>query len=109
MKTIKKITALVAVLVLTFSLVACGKASVVGTWKAEQDGTVATYEFKKDGTGSVSIIGITLDITYKTEGEKLSVTMSFLGQSDTQEYTYSVKGKKLTLTADGDSVVFDKQ
>ena len=95
MKTIKKITALVAVLVLTFSLVACGKASVVGTWKAEQDGTVATYEFKKDGTGSVSISGI---VVPSTDPESVS---TFYSRSKFSYIFYRSSFDKLA------SIVFD--
>lgn len=104
----RRTVALVAVLVFTLSLVGCGN-SIVGTWKGSQDGVEMTFTFEKDGTGKTGVAGMTLDTTWKTDGNKLSITMSFLGQSDTQEFEYSVSGDTLKLTADGSTVEFKKQ
>lgn len=99
----KRIIAMLLAVMTMLALVGCG-GGIEGTWTATQDGVTMEYTFEKDGKGSVSVSGMTLDTTWKTDGDKLKLTMSMLGQSQTQEYTYKVDGDKLTLTLDGDTV-----
>lgn len=110
MKKIKKLAALIAVLSMVLAMAACGKNdSIVGSWKASQDGVDVIYEFKKDGTGSISLGDISVNVEYQTEGDKIKMKTSLLGQTDETEYTYSLKNKELTLTQDGESLTLTKQ
>ena len=60
---------------------------------------LSKLELKDDGTGSISLgDSISLNITYTTEKDKLTITMSYLGQTESDEYTYTLKKGKLTLT-----------
>ena len=99
MKKMKKLSALMLVLVLSLSFVACGGSkSITGTWTV-------------DGTGSISLgDSISLNITYTTEKDKLTITMSYLGQTESDEYTYTLKKGKLTLTDSSQTqITFVKQ
>ena len=101
MKKMKKLSALMLVLVLSLSFVACGGSkSITGTWTVDgTDADISKLELKDDGTGSVSLgDSISLNITYTTEKDKLTITMSYLGQTESDEYTYTLKKGKLTLT-----------
>lgn len=101
----KRAFALLAVLVLAMSLVACGGSKLVGTWEATSNGLAVGYTFEKDGTCKANLLGLTLEGTYKTEGDNLTITMSFLGQESTDTTKYKVEGDKLTMTsttADGE-------
>lgn len=79
-----------------------------GAWTAEQDGIEMTFKFNGDGTGAIETMGISMDTTYTVSGNKISVTMSYLGESETQEFEYSISGNELSLTADGETQVFTK-
>lgn len=114
MKKIKRISLAVAALILLLSLTACGSGndSVEGTWNLEGTGSdISSMELKSDGTGSISVGDIiTLNITYTTEKGKLTITKTYLGQTESDEYTYSVKDGKMTLKdASGNEAVMVKQ
>jgi hypothetical protein len=96
-------------LTMLLSLGACGKKkTLAGTWVSED--ASQTYVLNEDGTGSVQLgTGISLSITYTTTDSKLTVTMTYLGQSETDEYTYSMKDDKLALTKDNATVNYTKQ
>jgi hypothetical protein len=66
-----KLTIVVAVCVFLF-LSACGTSAqslILGKWEVENAPTKMTAEFKKDGTAKLSILGHTLQGTYKVNGE----------------------------------------
>ena len=112
-KKIKKLSALMLVLVLSLSFVACGGSkSITGTWTVDgTDADISKLELKDDGTGSISLgDSISLNITYTTEKDKLTITMSYLGQTESDEYTYTLKKGKLTLTDSSQTqITFVKQ
>ena len=111
----KKILALTLVLVMVFALCACGggKNAAVGTWKltglfeGEEDysaylamlGMDLTLVLNEDGTGTMEMMGEKIDITWAdgkimNEGESLS---------------FSVDGDTLTITEEGERMVFTRQ
>ena len=57
MKKMKKLSALMLVLVLSLSFVACGGSkSITGTWTVDgTDADISKLELKDDGTGSISL------------------------------------------------------
>lgn len=108
----KRTLALLLVVVsLTVMLVSCGGNSIEGTWTATEEGVTMTMTFEDDGTGSMSTLGMTYDITWSTDGDKLTVSMSVMGM--TQEVftdaEYAVDGDELTITVAGESTVFTKE
>lgn len=111
MKQMKRFVAAALVLVLAMSLMACGsKKSIVGSWTMEGAESVSSLEFKNDGTGKVSVgEDISMDITYTTEKDKLTMVMTYMGQTETEEYTYSIKNGKLILESGGVEITYIKK
>ena len=108
MKTMRITACVLLAVVLLTALVSCGGSSIVGKWTAEEAGVEMTFEFNADGTGKMGTMGMNVDTTWKVDGNKLSVTMSVMGIENTTEFTYEVKGNELSLTADGETIVFKK-
>lgn len=110
MRMAKKAISLVAVLVLAMSLVACGDSGIVGTWSMTEDGVTSSFTFEKDGTCKASAMGLEMSGTYKTDGDKLTITISLLGMESSQECTYKIDGNKLTITdEDNQTVTYTKK
>lgn len=105
----KKTLALILVVVmLSATLVACGGNSILGSWEATQDGVTMKLTFEEDGKGSVTTMGATVDMTWSVDGDKLTASMSVLGMSEDifKDATYSVDGDNLSITYEGETVVF---
>ncbi|MDD3238889.1 MAG: DUF5640 domain-containing protein [Lachnospira sp.] len=109
-KNMKNIVALFLVSIMVMAAVGCGKATLQGNWSGtSSDGTEVTFEFNQDGNGNYNMGGIALSTTYKTEGDQLTVTTSFLGQQKDTVYTYTIKGSTLTLnTSGGETITLKK-
>ena len=83
---------------------------LTGSWYTSTDGIEATYTFNGDGTGSIDMMGIVLDMTYTTSGNTVTYTMSYDGSDlETQTLEYSISGNELTPTDGEYPVVFTKQ
>ena len=93
----KKFLAVALALIMTLSLCACGKNSIIGKWSFGGN----TYEFKEDNSVSISLNGtLNFDGTYELDGDKITVEVSGMLGEKTEELTYSLK--KDTLTLEGD-------
>ena len=87
-------------------------SGIVGTWRlysSDASGASGTYgdydvlmQFTKGGVyNEVEIFGTAVDVyhgTYTVSDNKLTVTYTFLYETETVECTYQIKGDKLTLT-----------
>jgi uncharacterized lipoprotein YehR (DUF1307 family) len=106
MKLRKTAVAVLLTLVLALSLIGCSKGNngIVGTWVGEKEGESVEFTFNSDGTGAMKLMEMSIDTSYKTEGEKLMLTINFLGMERTQDCTYSVKGDTLKLVIEGETV-----
>ena len=108
----KTLAMLLVIATLTIMLVSCGGSdSIIGTWKGEEEGVTMTIVFNDDGTGSVTTLGQTVEITYTAEDGKLNATMEVLGTKTPlfKDAEYSVSGSELTITVEGEAAVFEKQ
>lgn len=85
------------------------KDPLKGTWSAAEDGYEMSFTFNGDGTGSLDVAGTSIDTTYKTQGTTLSVTMTYEGNTDTQDFEYTLDGNTLTLDDGVDAIDFIKQ
>ena len=105
----KKTLALVLVVVmLSATLVACGGNSIIGSWQASVVGVSMKLTFEEDGKGSITTMGVTADMTWSVDGDKLTAAMSVMGITEEvfEGAVYSVDGDELSITADGETVVF---
>ena len=94
-------------------LVSCdAKDKFVGTWEElDDDGTVTgtTMTLANDGTGSISSDGMSGSISWSVEKDKLFLTVSICGMSETSELTYKFSGKTMILTdTDGETTTYRK-
>ncbi len=79
---------------------------LVGSWEYTTGGY--TYTFKDDGTGTYDVGGKAMNFTYKTDGDKLSIT--YEGSTAPFETTYSVKGNELDVKDSlGSSTIYKKK
>ena len=102
----KRIIALVLTFVLAaMCLVSCGGGdSIVGKWEVEQDGVKMTFEFTEDEL-TVSAMGMEMDpVEYTAEDGKISFEM----MGDKVKGDYSVDGDELSITSDGEELVFTR-
>lgn len=115
MKKIITAISLCLVSVMLLSLLAsCGvEKKLAGTWvELDEDGneTDTILVLASDGTGSVTEDGMSGSVTWTIDGDKIFITVSMCGMSDSSECTFKVSGDTLTLTdAEGDSEIYRKK
>lgn len=84
-----------------------------GRWITTENGEESFIEFNGDGTGSMgtsSFQDYSLDLIYETNGNNITLKLSFMGQqAETVHAQYSVNGNTLTIITDDESVVYTKQ
>ncbi len=82
--------------------------TIVGEWVSEEYNGSFIYTFKEDGSGNYDASGVQMPFTYTLEGDKLSIT--YEGDTDPFNTTYSIKDNKLTIKDSFDEdVVYDRK
>lgn len=110
MKKYKAVFSIFMVIMAVCIITGCGeKATLTGKWSSV-DGGSTIYEFNEDGTG-IEKKGneISMNITYTTNGNTITITKEILGQKQSEDYIYELELKKLKLTRNSNTVEFDKQ
>lgn len=83
---------------------------IVGTFRyvdAETPELTSSYTFNQDGTGQYELLGEKLDLTYKTNGNILSIM--FAGQNIPMDVEYTVNAEALTMKdVTGGDVVYHR-
>ena len=83
---------------------------IVGTFRyvdAETPELTSSYTFNQDGTGQYELLGEKLDLTYKTNGNILSIM--FAGQNVPMDVEYTVNAEALTIKdVTGNDVVYHR-
>lgn len=83
---------------------------IVGTFRyvdAETPELTSSYTFNQDGTGQYELLGEKLDLTYKTNGNILSIM--FAGQNVPMDVEYTVNAQALTMKdVTGNDVVYHR-
>ncbi len=101
-KTLKMLAIIAILMVAMLGLTGCGSKKdesaknvnpIVGSWKYENGDYM--YTFKEDGTGEYSYYSTKMEFTYKTEGDKLSIT--YKGSTAPFETTYKIDGDTLNV------------
>lgn len=103
MKTVKKAVAVLLIAVLVFSLASCSGGSVVGMWASDNE-EYGIWEIGADGTFVLSVADETVSGEYVIDGDK--ITFDIMGEKKT--VTFSVSGKTLKMTEDGETIVYKK-
>ena len=107
-KTTRILSLCLALILMASLLAACSSNSeFVGTWKEE--GSDTKLVLASDGSGSVSEQGVSGSVKWNVEGDKVFITVSICGMSETDEYTYEFSGDTMTLTENnGNTTVYTK-
>ncbi len=97
MKNIKRIAAVLLVLVMAMALTGCGKAKLNGTWLVTGGTAMDSI------TGGIDLAELGMEMAFAfNDGGKLDITLSFMGESETMNGTWEVDGDNITMTMDGD-------
>lgn len=107
----KKVLSLVLVVImLSAVLVSCGGNDIIGTWEAEEEGLTIQLKFEEDGKGSMSTMGISMDMTWSVDGDKLTASASFMGETEDlfKDAEFKVDGDTLTITVEGEAQEFTR-
>lgn len=109
MKQLKKVTVLLLITVMISALAGCGKKNnITGSWTGQTD-SIQSLQLNADGSGVMDLgDGITVNISYQTSDDKLTIVATYLGTTETTEYTYSLKKNTLTLTSDQETIELKK-
>ncbi len=107
-KTMRILSAFIAMILLLSALGcgggASGRAALYGKWSLadEASGMTMEFEFKQDGTLTLGVSGMSVDMKYEfVDDDTIKLTgMEALGGTDTT-MDWKVEGDTLTLTADG--------
>ena len=106
MKNIKRIAAALLVLVMALALTACGKVEFDGKWKVT-GGTV--IESLLEGTDVDSLDAVGMELTYEFKDENTLISsVSVLGSTETNEFSYEFKDDTLTIYDEDFSLIFEK-
>ncbi|MBV9470466.1 MAG: hypothetical protein JO316_21170 [Abitibacteriaceae bacterium] len=104
----KKRFSIVACLSVALGLAGCGGASpqglILGKWETGQGDTEIKAEFAGDGTAKITMLGQTLQGTYKFDGENLEWTVNGI----TTKFQAKVTTTELDVTSDGKMVIYKR-
>jgi uncharacterized protein (TIGR03066 family) len=86
----------------------CGSSPqdlIIGKWEAGQAPAKLTAEFAKDGKAKITILGQTMQGTYKLNGDdELEWTMSGI----TTKFKAKVTATQIELSSDGKTVIYTR-
>jgi uncharacterized protein (TIGR03066 family) len=104
----KMVCAFVVLACVALSLSGCGsspQSRIVGKWEAGQAGAKLTAEFSKDGNATITILGQTVQGTYKLNGDdELEWTLN----GKTTKCKVKLTDTELELTSDGKTITYKK-
>ena len=109
----KKTVCLLLLGAFLLAFTACGgKDSIVGTWLAEEGAVQGEFVFNDDGTGKVTINGVSVDSEWSVNDKGLLTVK--ISTMDTKydaiaNAEFSIKKDKLTVTSDGKQIVMTRK
>jgi len=102
MKNIKRIAAIMLVLVMAFAMTACKKDNeIVGTWTMTGGAMVDMLAADMPEGTTLESLGIVLKFIFEDDGD-FKMEMDVLGETESGEGSYEIDGNKVTMTIDGD-------
>ena len=112
-KLITTISLCLVSVVLLSLLASCGGNPLVGTWveiNPQGNETGSELVLANDGTGSVTDEGLSGSVKWSVNGNRIFLTVSMCGVSDTTECTYTLDGDKLTLVdTEGETMIYRRK
>ncbi len=119
-RKIPTIFAAMFILILAFSMVACGKKSgnsLTGTWEYNEDGIKAVYVFEEGGTGTYTMDtgeSVTYKMKYETKDNHLLVSYvdnDVFDETDVFDSEYTLKDDNTLIIKDsfGTEMTFVKK
>lgn len=114
----KKVTAIIAVLLIVCSMLsACSQSgegntpSLFGKWVYTIDDVDITYSFNSDGTGSISTMGGMINVSFAYQLNNGEITFHEVGNTVMGEkpYSYTIKDDTLTLTNSEETLTLTKK
>ncbi len=106
---------LLTVILIVLLATSANSKKFVGTWEEiDEYGDIAyngeTIVFANDGTGSARSGGMSGSLTWSVEKNKVFITVSICGVTDTQEFEYKFSGDTMTLIDEnGEKTVYRKR
>ena len=104
-------TGLVALLLLGLVMSGCsGSSTIVGKWEgADESLTLIAYDFRNDGTFTVTVAGVPVEGTYEiVDSNTIRMTISVLGVQQSTDVDFTRDGDALTLNLEGSPQIFHK-
>lgn len=106
MKILHILLAVILLFVTVGSLVACGESPLVGSWTHSSEELAGIrihsgYTFNKDGTGSLTVAGIEMGMTYEEDDDTITLQYKIGSVSVEKSYRYRIEDDTLILQ-DGD-------
>lgn len=102
---LSKLAASILIIAICLSVLsACGKPKIVGEWTSVDTAIGMNLKFNEDGSGLMTIFGVSTETKYTTDKDSLVITYSILGFSKSEEYVFKIDGTKLSLTDSSGSV-----
>lgn len=88
--------------------------ALLGTWTAEEEGVTFTFTFEEEGVGFVNVVDsneeMSFYIDWYTNNGILETTITEMDGVEINEplasFAYEINGESLSLTEDGDTLVF---
>ena len=104
----RKLGLIALLMVMVVLLTSCGNGLEGPTWKQDGTDVEVTYVFKS-GKVSISGGGISMECTYKIDGNKITLNPPEGIGGDPETFEFKVDGNKLTLTNGSVSQTFTKK
>ncbi len=85
-------------------------SALIGSWTTTEDDMTMVFTFDEEGKGEINADGLVADMEWYVADGKLTVVMVMYGMTDTmvEDADYSVNGEELSITFEGETVVFTK-
>jgi uncharacterized protein (TIGR03066 family) len=103
----KKLFAFVLLACVAVSISGCGSSEeklIVGKWEAANGAKMAA-EFRKDGRGCLTIMGQSIEGTYKVNGDD---ELEWTVDGTTQKFKVKVGAKELEFSSEGQTITYKR-
>jgi uncharacterized protein (TIGR03066 family) len=104
MKTKRSILAVACMILFASGCGSSAQENILGKWEAGEKGMTIKAEFAKDGKAKITMLGQTVQGTYKLNGDELEWTLN----GRTTKSKAKVTAKELELSTEGQTIKYKK-